>query len=349
MLNTSAVIERNLSRLQGRILVLGCMDDALAALLEGRDAWIMSDHYGVYARMLARLGERDLFGIPDDNGEQLGVFDQIVVLMPKSKPELDQRLRFAVSRLNPEGTVWLLGEKKEGIAGGATLLAQQFAQTQKGDTARHCQLWIAQQPRTPVVFNKRSALQSWSVQTGETSLVVSSYPGVFSHGRLDEATQMLIETFDQSPRGPVLDFACGAGVIGAWLRKRWPALSVDLLDVQAQAVDSARETLKVNGIEAQVIASDGLSGCTRKYATVVTNPPFHEGVRTDASMTRRFLDEIAQRLGPEGELRLVANSFLPYPEWIEQSIGPCSVLAENHRFRVYHAKRGAVSRRGSRR
>ncbi|MDX5297441.1 MAG: methyltransferase, partial [Gammaproteobacteria bacterium] len=296
MLNTSAVIERNLSRLQGRILVLGCMDEMLASLLEGREAWIVSDHYGVYARMVARLGERALFGLPDDNGQQLGLFDRIVVLMPKSKPELDLRLRFAASRLNPDGTVWLLGEKKEGIAGGATLLAQQYTQTQKGDTARHCQLWTAQYPREAVAFHRQDALQSWTVSVGDTSLVVRSYPGVFSHGRLDEATQMLIGTFDQAPRGPVLDFACGAGVIGAWLRKRWPALSVDLLDVQAQAVESARETLQANGLEAQVIASDGLSGCTRKYATIVTNPPFHEGVRTDPGMTRRFLDEMAQRL-----------------------------------------------------
>ena len=129
---------------------------------------------------------------------------------------------------------------------------------------------------------------------------------------------MLIGTFDQAPRGPVRDFACGAGVIGAWLRKRWPALSVDLLDVQAQAVESARETLQANGLEAQVIASDGLSGCTRKYATIVTNPPFHEGVRTDPGMTRRFLDEMAGVLQPGRPYETVARDVYGQGRYLAQ-------------------------------
>jgi 16S rRNA (guanine1207-N2)-methyltransferase len=36
-------------------------------------------------------------------------------------------------------------------------------------------------------------------------------------------------------------------------------------------------------------------------------------------------------------LRIVANGFLRYPPLIEEHIGPCQVLRENNRFKVYSA------------
>ena len=40
-----------------------------------------------------------------------------------------------------------------------------------------------------------------------------------------------------------------------------------------------------------------------------------------------------------GELRLVANSFLPYEALIRQHIGPVEKLAQDRRFTVYRAFR----------
>ncbi|HCP20107.1 MAG TPA: 16S rRNA methyltransferase, partial [Marinobacter hydrocarbonoclasticus] len=72
---------------------------------------------------------------------------------------------------------------------------------------------------------------------------------------------------------------------------------------------------------------------------VISNPPFHTGVKTDTSMTEQFLAQVAAHLAHGGELRLVANSFLPYEALIRQHIGPVEKLAQDRRFTVYRAFR----------
>ena len=137
-----------------------------------------------------------------------------------------------------------------------------------------------------------------------------------------------------------LDFACGSGVIGAWLQTRYPDLGpVDGVDVQAQAIDCARQTYARNSASGELVASDGLPAELGYYRSIITNPPFHTGVRTDTSMTETFLRQVRAHLWPGGELRLVANRFLPYVSLLEEGVGPVRILAEDGRFVVYQARR----------
>lgn len=164
-----------------------------------------------------------------------------------------------------------------------------------------------------------------------------SLPGVFSHGRLDEGSALLLEETAPLPAGKALDFGCGAGVLSVVLARRNPDSRFELVDIDALALHCARETLQRNGIEAQVYPSNGLSDVHGRYAAVVSNPPFHTGVRHDTSIAERFFSGISRNLLPGGELRIVANGFLRYPPLIESHIGACRVLRENSRFKVYTA------------
>ena len=62
--------------------------------------------------------------------------------------------------------------------------------------------------------------------------LVNGYPtpGVFSHGRLDAGTRALLEVMRRFPVAGrrVLDFACGSGVIGAFLSALEPTARVGL-------------------------------------------------------------------------------------------------------------------------
>jgi 16S rRNA (guanine1207-N2)-methyltransferase len=143
----------------------------------------------------------------------------------------------------------------------------------------------------------------------------------------------------------LLDFACGAGVIGAWLQARQvareePIASVDGVDVQSQAVICARETYQRNRATGTIYASDGLAGIDAIWSGIISNPPFHTGVKTDTSMTERFLQDLKRHLKPGGELRLVANSFLPYESLIKRHIGRVERLREDGGFTVYRVFRG---------
>src|SRR5690606_13233769 len=114
---------------------------------------------------------------------------------------------------------------------------------------------------------------------------------------------------------------------------------VDGVDVQFQAVTCARETYRANGSAGEILASDGLQTVQGRYQIVITNPPFHAGVRTDTSVTEAFLAGLARYLLPGGELRLVANSFLGYEALIRRYVGPVETLASNRRFTVYRCVR----------
>ena len=121
------------------------------------------------------------------------------------------------------------------------------------------------------------------------------------------------------------------------LGRRNPETRFELVDVDALALYCASETLKRNNIDAEVYPSDGLSNVHGRFAGVVSNPPFHSGIRHDTSIAERFFEQVTRNLLPRGVLRIVANGFLKYPALVEAHIGPCQVLRENNRFKVYSA------------
>jgi len=336
MENTSQIVLRNQARLKDPLLVIGPPEDALGPL-SAVAGTVLTDHAGRARRLAGQSRFPVVFGCDD---AELGVqhFSQALIFMPKSRQELAMRLELAAARLQVGGEILVVGGKREGIAGAGKQLAALCGNADKLDSARHCQLWsgIVSEPGRP--FDLSRWFDAFEADVGGESLRIRALPGVFSAGRLDAGTQLLLESFSAPPAGPVLDFACGAGIIGTWLARRY-GCAVDMADVQAQALLSSRETLAANGLTGTVYAADGLSELPGGYGTIVTNPPFHTGVKIDMGVTERFLRDAAAHLLPGGELRLVANAFLPYASLIEASVGPCEVLAENTRFRVYRARR----------
>ena len=102
---------------------------------------------------------------------------------------------------------------------------------------------------------------------------------------------------------------------------------------------SSRLTLAANGLQAEVIAGDGIDAAPKALSAILSNPPFHQGVHTHYQATEHLLRQAAQHLQQGGQLRLVANSFLKYPPLIEQHLGPCQTLAEANGFRIYRASK----------
>ncbi|SFM79279.1 class I SAM-dependent methyltransferase [Marinobacter pelagius] len=342
--NSHEALLRNRDLLGGTVGLLGVTDPGLLSRL-GEQGLAMSEHAGVYEALSRVPGWQACFGY-DAPGLQPASLDTIVVFLPKARAELDLRLALALWLAGAGARLILVGEKKEGIAGAVKQLRASLPDAGKVDSARHCQVWSAEITEPAPEF----ALADWitwtQVEHAGVSIDVAGMPGIFSHGELDEGTALLLDSLAREPvsAGRLLDFACGAGVIGSWLQG-WQRQSdqtvsrVDGLDVQSQAVICARATYERNGCAGDIHASDGLAGIEGKWPAIVTNPPFHTGVRTDTSMTERFLQDVASHLEAGGELRLVANSFLPYEELIRRHVGAVERLEQTRRFTVYRAFR----------
>jgi len=328
----SEVLLRQAERFRGEVLLAGLPADDLLGQLRGATGW--SWHAGEHKTLQARFSGRCAFGVQ----VPAAALDAAVLFLPKSRELTDYLLNALAARL-PGRLLYLVGEKRAGVERAAKQLAP-FGEARKLDSARHCQLWQVKVDNAPPAPDLQLLAQRFSLELADGPLQIVSLPGVFSHGRLDRGTALLLEHLDGLPTGQLLDFGCGAGIIGASLKRRYPHSDLVLLDVDAFAVESSRMTLAANGLDADVIAGDGIDAAPGDCAAIISNPPFHQGVHTHYEASEALLQRAATHLRTGGELRLVANAFLRYPPLIEAHLGHCETLVNADGFRIYRAKRG---------
>lgn len=322
----SEVLLRQVTHFTGKILLVGLANDGLLNLLPDSKAWVWLANDA--QALTSQYAERIHFSTTAPSEK----FTSVVLFLPKSKELTNYLLQALMACLETNGLLYLVGEKKAGIERAAKQLAP-YGKPVKLDSARHCQLWQVQPniPATPA--NLLSFAQTYPVQ----GLTITSLAGVFSHGRLDKGTELLLQHLDHLPIGKILDFGCGAGVIGCLIKKQYPKSQLYLQDVDAFAIASSELTLAQNNLIATTLLADGISNAPQGLSAIISNPPFHQGVQTHYQTTEQLLQEASHHLLIGGELRLIANSFLKYQPLIYNSFGNCQVLAESNGFKIYSA------------
>ncbi|MCC5884201.1 MAG: methyltransferase [Halomonas sp.] len=261
----------------------------------------------------------------------------VVLFWPKAHALGEWWLLWLCANL-PAGTrLQLVGENQGGIKRVLKVLAALGLGCRKLDSARRCILF---ETRLDAVGIDPDA--AWTTFEAE-GMTLASHPGVFGHGKLDEGTRLLLSQLDRQLPTPatgheVLDMGCGDGILTAWLARR--GHGVTAVDVNAFAVEATRRTLAANGLQGQALASDVYSALDgRRFAAIISNPPFHQERSIDYGPAGRLIREASAHLLPGGELWLVANAFLPYPDLLESAFGGFEIVADDRRYRVYHALR----------
>ena len=217
MQNTSQVVARNLNLFDGSsLLIVGMPDDDLLSQLAYTQAFTWD--YSVYST-LSLGGFKNLSWGAELESEQQ--YKQVLMFMPKSKPELDLLFAMVSSKMEMGAELFLVGAKKEGINSVAKKLTAVGDQPEKLDMARHCQLWSVIKTVESKPFRLDDWLEEYEYSAAEDTLTAVSIPGVFSHGRLDDATALLLNNLGKIPSGRILDFGCGCGVdFGGCLHSR---------------------------------------------------------------------------------------------------------------------------------
>lgn len=130
-------------------------------------------------------------------------------------------------------------------------------------------------------FDKETDVKSNIVTTraniGNKLYTFKTDNNVFSKRGLDFATRTLLENIDlKSINGDVLDFGCGYGPIGIYIKANTNA-KVDMLDINERALNLARINAKLNQVNVNIFESDVYSNVTKKYDYIITNPPIRVG------------------------------------------------------------------------
>ena len=327
--------------LQGKWLLVNPADGQIFTQIDNPHIYGFHQYFDIFQQSVAAV---KLKGLQEQHTfaptyQSPADFDGAVLYMPKSKAQAQMLLANIASCLKPGATILMVGENKSGIKSAPKLLDDYSTQINKVDSARHCAVYGGQIDKPTENFD----LQKWqsilTLNVAGVSYQICSLPGVFSHGELDAGTRLLLESIDKVGSGNLLDFACGTGIIGCFLGLKNPQSTVVMTDVSALAIYCATKSAELNGLEVQVIPSNGLAEITGRFDGIYTNPPFHTGIQTDYSVTETFINQLKPRLKPAGSLTLVANKFLRYSQLLEQKFSSVYALAQTTKFSVYYCQR----------
>jgi 16S rRNA (guanine1207-N2)-methyltransferase len=167
-------------------------------------------------------------------------------------------------------------------------------------TAEH---YFSAEPSAPA---QRGEIE-FSVAGRDYRLAVAS--GVFSAGRLDQGTAVLLRKGDlptAATAGVFLDLGCGYGPIAAVLATESPQATVWAVDVNSRARELTAANAETLGLpNLRVAGPDDVPGDV-VFDQIWSNPPTHVGKAELHALMERWLP----RLAPGGVAWLVINRHL---------------------------------------
>ena len=157
-------------------------------------------------------------------------------------------------------------------------------------------------------FNNDNSIQSNVVKTyanilGE-SFTFYTDNGVFSKTGVDFGSRLLLESIPLDSLGDsLLDVGCGYGVFGIVLNKKL-GIKCTMCDVNRRALHLAKRNIEENKCNnCEVIESNCYENISKKYSTIITNPP----IRAGKKIVYEILENAKDYLKPGGSLIFVVR------------------------------------------
>lgn len=268
-------------------------------------------------------------------GERTSAF----VRLPKVKHMLDFALHAVTTTLMPGAPVIVFGANDEGVRSAASHVSAVADDVAVLVARSHCR--VLQGRRKLAIDGHLGSLSAWRradvLDIAGIRRPWVSYPGNFAKGGLDEGTALLILSLPRSDRAlRILDFASGAGVVAAAAHEFMPDACVDMLEIDALALEAARENVP----SGNPIAGSSLSATgDALYDLILSNPPIHDGVAESHAVLEALVSDAPRHLVQEGELRIVVQRRIDAAELMQRVFGACEELHHSSRFRVLAARR----------
>lgn len=151
--------------------------------------------------------------------------------------------------------------------------------------------------------NLPSEIEKVYITIGDTSYYIYTDNGVFSKGKLDLGTEILLKTFEyNNPQDKrILDIGCGCGPIGIYMIKQ--GFAVDMSDINKRAIHLTKKSLKEQNLEANVIESSAYENIKNKYDYIISNPP----IRVGKEILYDIVMNAKSHLNKNGEVWLVVR------------------------------------------
>lgn len=340
MYPTTEILSWKLDRIENRQTLLVNPPDSETVTLFHENVHVHTTDYATFLTLQKENIKNLHFGAEITECD----FEAAVLFLPKGREQLMMLASLIAQKLLPNAIFFIVGHNKAGAKTVAKKLQKTFFHAEKIVSARHCTL-------SEVQINEKRQSQDWTKNyvIGEHSWI--SLPGVFSADHLDDGSALLLAHRPKRIKGPVLDMGCGIGILGIQLALEDPTLEVDLVDVNAFALEAARRNVLQFELQdrVRVFPSDVYSDVEKDYNLIISNPPFHKGIQTEFGVSSRIIEGAASRLITKGQLLLVANRFLSYQLLIDEAFGRHELLYNGQRYRVMRAVQKRKNRQFARR
>lgn len=158
--------------------------------------------------------------------------------------------------------------------------------------------------------------------------------GVFSAGRLDPGTRILLDTVPAPPpSGDLLDLGCGYGPLAVVLAARSPHARVWAVDVNRRALELCARNAERSGLANVRCAAPDDRGLPGTLDLIWSNPP----LRIGKQVLHELLTGWLARLNPGGSAYLVVQRHLgsdSLHRWLEDAGWPVTRIASRAGYRV---------------
>lgn len=162
--------------------------------------------------------------------------------------------------------------------------------------------------------------------------------GVFSIGKVDKGTKLLIENCIIKPNWKILDLGSGYGPIGISIAKAFPSTSIVMTDINQRAIKLSKMNIELNNISnIEVRKSNLYQKIEEKFNTIITNPPQTAGKKICFSIIEGAKDYLKKN----GLLQLVARHNKGGKELekkMKEVFGNVKDIAKKSGYRVYVSK-----------
>ena len=161
----------------------------------------------------------------------------------------------------------------------------------------------------------------------EHCLTFMSDIGFFSKERVDYGSRVLLNCMDvHANQKSLLDVGCGYGTIGVSVKKVYPWLHVEMVDVNERAVHLANESIRLNNEEDIVAYTSSIyENVKGTFDIIVSNPP----IRAGKKVVFEILEKAYDHLNENGELIIVIQKKQGAPsaqKKMEEVFDNCEII-----------------------
>lgn len=292
------------------------------------------------------LGDLPMAGPEDPEDPRLadiifppGHFDQVVFRLGRGSAQVNAALIEAFRLLRPGGVLLAAGHNQEGIKSFAKRAEEHFGNIRLLRLKHSCRLLRFQKESEEPLRAVEDPRYFHPVRLeaevpGIGRIPYLTKPGIFAYRATDPGTALLAGNLTDCTGKDVLDLCCGSGVLSL-AAFALGAKSVLAVDSSAIAIACAARNFAAAGLPGRTLCADFTEKWDGRFDLILANPPFHRDAETDYSLPGRFLDAVAPRLRPGGELLMVANAFLDYSAQGKRRFGATEIPARDRSYAIH--------------